>query len=234
MCAKIAVEGDAAWEEIAMATETDFKALQDQSNLLTPGQREICRQLAVGGAPFSQRALALLAMDQGVTQKEASELSGLTKGQVRYWRDRFRQRGLDIFPDDLLNGARSGSVSSAASQEADLQQMIQSQSAAPAVAKPSKKGKKKQKKAAKGKKAKGQAPGKGGEGKKKKRVGAAKPKKKQKGAEKEQQPSRKKPKASKVRKKKQAKAQTDKADKRKAPAAARKKPKGKKIRPRVS
>jgi hypothetical protein len=211
-----------------MASEADFKTAKDESNLLTPGQREICRQLAVSEAPFNQRALALLAMDQGVTQKEASQLSGLTKGQVRYWRDRFRQRGLDIFPDDLLKGAKSGSVPSAASQETDPQQVLQSELAVSTAAKPSKKGKKKKKNPAKGKKAKERAPGKGGKAQKKKRQRSEKPKKKQKDAEGEKQPSRKKPKAKKAKEKKRAKAQTEKADTGKAPAGAGKKPKRKK------
>jgi hypothetical protein len=54
-----------------------------------------------------------MALDQGVTLAEASELSGLTGRQVRYWRDKFRQQGLGIFPGGLSNGplAVSGSVS---------------------------------------------------------------------------------------------------------------------------
>ncbi len=54
-----------------------------------------------------------MALDQGVTQAEASELSGLTIRQVRYWRDKFHQQGLGIFPGDPSDGpaAESGSVS---------------------------------------------------------------------------------------------------------------------------
>jgi hypothetical protein len=71
------------------------------STLLLPEERQACIKMAQGGAPHSHRALALLALDQGVTQADAAELSGLTKGQVRYWRDKFNQQRLGIFPKDL-------------------------------------------------------------------------------------------------------------------------------------
>jgi hypothetical protein len=60
--------------------------------------------VAAGVEPHRKRALALLALDQGVTQAEAGELSGLSRGRVRYWRDRFEQAGLGIFPAALLHG----------------------------------------------------------------------------------------------------------------------------------
>jgi flagellar biosynthesis GTPase FlhF len=86
---------------------------QNVGKLLSPEEREVFKQLAGGEAPWSQRALTLLALDQGVTQVEAGELSGLTVGQVRYWRDKFRQQRLGIFPGDPSDGptADAGSVS---------------------------------------------------------------------------------------------------------------------------
>jgi hypothetical protein len=64
-----------------------------------------------------------MALDQGVTQAEASELSGLTVSQVRYWRDRFRQQRLGIFGGGLSNGpsAVSGSVSAEDRQQRESQ-----------------------------------------------------------------------------------------------------------------
>ena len=79
-------------------TETAQNA-QGSGDLLTPEEREICGRVATTDAPYSQRALALMALDQGVTQAEAAQLSGLTTGQVRYWRDSFRQKRLGIFPE---------------------------------------------------------------------------------------------------------------------------------------
>jgi hypothetical protein len=74
---------------------------QSQGRLLTPDERDACKKVAAGPAPHSHRALALMALDQGVTQAEASQLSGLTQGQVRYWRDKFRQQRAGIFPEKL-------------------------------------------------------------------------------------------------------------------------------------
>jgi hypothetical protein len=94
-----------------MSNEQTAKKAQDQPELLTPDERQVCQQIAAGEAPHSQRALALLALDQRVTQAEAGQLSGLTEGQVRYWRDKFRQRRLSIFPENQLGQAEPGSNS---------------------------------------------------------------------------------------------------------------------------
>ena len=53
--------------------------------------------------PHSQRARALLALDGGATQIEAGQISGLTKGQVRYWLAKFREIRLSIFPPELID-----------------------------------------------------------------------------------------------------------------------------------
>ncbi len=75
--------------------------------ILTEDEKLVCEQLAVGGTPFGQRAQALLVLDSGATQELASQHSGLTLNQVRYWQGRFRTRRLDVFPDDLLMAART-------------------------------------------------------------------------------------------------------------------------------
>jgi hypothetical protein len=51
--------------------------------------------------PSYQWALALLAVDEGVTLVEAGERSGLTARQARYWRDKFLEKRMAIFPEDL-------------------------------------------------------------------------------------------------------------------------------------
>lgn len=73
-----------------------------QNHLLTPEERAVCGGLASGETPHSQRAMALLALDEGATQMQAAGQAGLTKGQVRYWLAKFRQERLAIFPEALL------------------------------------------------------------------------------------------------------------------------------------
>lgn len=73
-----------------------------ENQLLTQEERAACQEIATGGTPHSQRALALLALDEGATQIQAAEQAGLTKGQVRYWLSKFRQERLAIFPEEWL------------------------------------------------------------------------------------------------------------------------------------
>jgi hypothetical protein len=71
--------------------------------LLNQDEREICAGLLAAENPDSQRAQALLALDGGATQIEAGQISGLTKGQVRYWLGKFRKVRLSIFPSELID-----------------------------------------------------------------------------------------------------------------------------------
>jgi hypothetical protein len=71
-----------------------------ENQLLTSEERAACEGFASGDPPHSQRAIALLALDNGATQAQAAGQAGLTKGQVRYWLDRFRQERLAIFPEE--------------------------------------------------------------------------------------------------------------------------------------
>lgn len=79
---------------------------QSTDVLLDDEQRAVCEQLTGAEAPHGQRAQALLALDEGTTQAAAADGAGLTKDQVRYWLRRFRQNGLGIFPEELVNQAR--------------------------------------------------------------------------------------------------------------------------------
>jgi len=123
---------------------------QAAGKLLNPGERAVCERVAAGEAPWSQRAQALLALDEGATQVGAGGRAGLTHGQVRYWLGRFRQDGLSIFPE---------------SEEAEATEM----KAAGAAEKPKKK--KKQKKTGKAKKGKKTKAEKAGQSKKAKKKG---------------------------------------------------------------
>ena len=71
---------------------------QNTGKLLSPQEREACSQIASGGAPHSQYAQALLAVDEGNSQIQAAARSGLTKNQVKYWVGKFRADRLSIFP----------------------------------------------------------------------------------------------------------------------------------------
>jgi hypothetical protein len=182
-----------------MANEINPQNADDRSGLLTPEEREACGRIAAGNAPHSQRALALMALDQGVGQAEAGELSGLTKGQVRYWRDRFRDNRLGIFPNDLLAGKDVAGPKKKAAKQAFESEVAKS---SPAVSAAKKDGKPKKKKKSKKNAVKAE----------KKKAG--KPKSSAKG---------KKRKKKRAKKGKQAK--KGKSGKAKSPAEARKKPK---------
>jgi hypothetical protein len=73
------------------------------SNLLTPQEQAICKQIAALEAPHSQHALALLALNERNTRAQAAEKTDLSTGQVKYWIARFRKQRLGIFPDALLS-----------------------------------------------------------------------------------------------------------------------------------
>jgi hypothetical protein len=58
--------------------------------------------ISTGNDLHGQRAIALLAVDQGATRAEAAQQAGLTPGQVKYWLGKFRQVRMQIFPEELL------------------------------------------------------------------------------------------------------------------------------------
>lgn len=74
------------------------------ASLLTTKEKATCQRLAKLNIDLiSQRAEALLLLDQGHTQTEAAQQTGLTLGQLRYLCSRYRQKKMAIFPDSLLN-----------------------------------------------------------------------------------------------------------------------------------
>ena len=89
-----------------MTLHQEIEQVVSEDSLLTSQERATCKQIAtLEMPPHSQRALALLALDEGVTQAQAGEQAGLSRGQVKYWAARFRNQRLDIFPDSLLSEA---------------------------------------------------------------------------------------------------------------------------------
>jgi CHAD domain-containing protein/DNA-binding transcriptional ArsR family regulator len=70
--------------------------------LLDDARRAVLHRVARRKGVYAHRAKALLALDEGHTQIEAGERSGLAERTVRYWLMQFRERGLAIFPARLL------------------------------------------------------------------------------------------------------------------------------------
>lgn len=73
--------------------------MTDMEQLLTSEERTILEKLAL--EPDGERAAALLALDDGATQAEAAEKTGLTKGQVQYALKKFRSERLLAFPSAI-------------------------------------------------------------------------------------------------------------------------------------
>jgi hypothetical protein len=136
-----------------------------EGRLLSDQEREAFKMISTGKDLHGQRAIALLAVDEGATQEEAALRAGLTAGQVKYWLGKFRRVRMDIFPEQVLK-----------TEQLDLDQ------GAPVAGKPKKKQKakksqgKKKKPAKKSKTKKGKKP--------KSKTGKDKTKKKGKGKKK--------------------------------------------------
>lgn len=71
--------------------------------LLSPANQVVCTRLSSSNTPdVCQRAAALILLDQGSTQAETSEKSGLSIGQIRYLVRRFKEKGMELFPAEVL------------------------------------------------------------------------------------------------------------------------------------
>ncbi len=81
---------------IEETTQTENSAY---GKLLTVEERAACELLAEGDSLQSRRAQALLALDQGATQRAAGTQSGLTPGQLKYCLKIFRNGRMTIFPE---------------------------------------------------------------------------------------------------------------------------------------
>jgi hypothetical protein len=96
---------------------------KNENKLLSGEEQAILSHIASQESPYSPRAQALLAINEGVTQREAGQQAGLTDGQVRYWLIKFRKSRTAIFPEELLvpaERAETGSPLNAAEPVAVL------------------------------------------------------------------------------------------------------------------
>ncbi len=67
--------------------------------LLSPKFITQCNEIALNDSGlFGKRAAALLLLNEGLSQAQAAEKSGLTAGQVKYLAYSFRNKGMAIFP----------------------------------------------------------------------------------------------------------------------------------------
>jgi len=99
---------------------TSEKAEPTDSNisglLFSVEERADCEIYADGDSLLSQRAQALLLLDEGATQKEASEQTGLTLGQTNYWLRKFRVNRMSAFPKFELTESLSDEIVSQPSE----------------------------------------------------------------------------------------------------------------------
>jgi len=71
--------------------------------LLTQEERKLCEKIAeLNIMLVSQRAKALLLLNDGHTQIKSAELSSLTIGQLRYLLVLFKQKRTNLFPEHIL------------------------------------------------------------------------------------------------------------------------------------
>ena len=85
-----------------MTTPQENGKKTQKPKLLNQQEQAICKKIATRTVPHSQRAMALLLLNEGSGQAMAAELAGLSVGQLRYWLNKFRDQGVGIFPDELL------------------------------------------------------------------------------------------------------------------------------------
>ena len=72
------------------------------ASLLVQSEREALQRIAALPGRYGRRALALLALDEGATPRQAGQRAPLSPPRVRHWHLEFQQRRLGIFPARLL------------------------------------------------------------------------------------------------------------------------------------
>jgi len=71
--------------------------------LLSQAEQVIFQQIAEHeDETYRRRALALLALNQGASTKEAGQQASLSASRVRHWRAAFQKKGVKVFPDTVL------------------------------------------------------------------------------------------------------------------------------------
>ncbi len=74
-----------------------------KGKFLTRDEKDLCEKIAALNIVLvSQRAQALLLLNDGHTQAKSCELSSLTLGQLRYVLRLFKQKRINFFPEDLF------------------------------------------------------------------------------------------------------------------------------------
>lgn len=89
------------------------------TQLLSAEDKAVCTLLKdQDNSDTGQRAAALLLINDGATQAEAAEKSGLSIGQIRYLVKRFKEKGIEMFPAELLTEPPVANVTEV--EEADV------------------------------------------------------------------------------------------------------------------
>lgn len=90
-------------------SEEDKATTQISEKLINEEQQNVLQNIArLGQGLANQRALALLALDDGSTRAEAGEQSGLSLGQIKYLQATFRLKGLAMFSQDVYGVVQPG------------------------------------------------------------------------------------------------------------------------------
>jgi Mg-chelatase subunit ChlI len=104
-----------------MTSKNDsYQDVEQGGKLLSAQEREAFKMISTGNDLHGQRALALLAIDEGSTQEQAGQRAGLTTGQVKYWLGKFRRVRMDIFPEQVLNADQMALDQEASDQGAQV------------------------------------------------------------------------------------------------------------------
>lgn len=104
-----------------MSSQNDsYQDVEQGGKLLSAQERVAFKMISTGNDLHGQRALALLAIDEGATQEQAGQQAGLTTGQVTYWLGKFRRVRMDIFPEQVLNADQMALDQEASDQGAQV------------------------------------------------------------------------------------------------------------------
>ena len=150
-----------------MTSKNDsYQDVEQGGKLLSAQEREAFKMISTGNDLHGQRALALLAIDEGSTQEQAGQRAGLTTGQVKYWLGKFRRVRMDIFPEQVLKADQWDLDQEASDQGAQVADKTKKSQGKKSKKKTSKKSKAKKGKKSKNKKGKDKAKKKGAKKKK--------------------------------------------------------------------
>lgn len=91
---------------------------KNKNGLLSKKERRIFRIIAAEDSLNSQRAQAILAVAGNASPADASKRSGLRTDQVEFWLERFRVKGMLIFPRALVaRSKKSAKIAKAKSKD---------------------------------------------------------------------------------------------------------------------